>query len=81
MITVADLIKELQRLPQDCFIVLQKDDEGNGYRFANGADDDAFFHGEQKWEFDSLYTKEDIVDGGYEEEYDDGGFTQCVVLF
>jgi hypothetical protein len=38
MITVKQLRNYLADLPDDIPIVLQKDDEGNGYRYMNGID-------------------------------------------
>lgn len=37
---VKDLIKRLQQLDPNSEVLMQKDDEGNGYRTLNGVDED-----------------------------------------
>lgn len=63
MITVKELREQLANIPDDTPIILQTDDEGNGYRYVNGidfappTDDDAnYFNG------DDCVRKSDIDD-------------------
>lgn len=53
MITAKQLRELLANIPDDTPIILQKDDEGNGYRFMNGLDFEAdgdmanYFNGDE----------------------------------
>jgi|WetSurMetagenome_2_1015567.scaffolds.fasta_scaffold15150_2 hypothetical protein len=74
--TVRQLIKELQKLPQNRQVILQKDAEGNGYSPLAGVDDNASYNGE-----DVLLQK---IKEGYDDEdvgKREDGFHPCVVLF
>lgn len=47
--TVAELIAELQALPQDSIVILQKDAEGNGYSPLCGVDGDCVYTADSSW--------------------------------
>lgn len=55
--TVAELIKELHKLPSDAEVILQKDAEGNGYSPLYCADGDAIYIAETKYS-GSVYSTE-----------------------
>jgi len=77
---VGELIEQLQKLDPKLTVVLQKDDEGNGYRKANGADGDCYTEDlESYWmEVVSSSDRDELIEdfGGLEEDY-----TQVVVLY
>lgn len=52
--TVAELIEQLKALPLDSIVVLSEDEEGNGHREVNGADD-AFWHADDHEVADDAY--------------------------
>lgn len=71
MITAKELREQLANIPDDTPIILQKDDEGNGYRYMNGIDfaqdgDDAnFFDGAN----DAIRGSDIEADFGGKEDY------------
>lgn len=73
--TVAELIAELQKLPADALVIIQKDAEGNAHSPLAGLWDGAYvahttWSGEMGlWELtdedrEQGYTEEDVVDDG-----------------
>jgi hypothetical protein len=80
MITVADLKAMLVGIPDETLIVLQKDDEGNGYRYMNGidfappgSDETNYFDG------DECYRADDLEE--LDLEVDDPDLVICAVVF
>ncbi len=72
VMTVAELIMELQALPnQDAVVVLQRDPEGNGYSPLRGADGDGVVYVASD---NTAYSKQDQSDG-----YGAGGIPCCVL--
>lgn len=63
MITVKSLMEELKKLPQDSFIIMQKDGEGNGYSPMAGVDE-AYYQPTSTWSGEMV--SEDLED--YEDE-------------
>lgn len=65
MLTVADLKALLESIPDDTPIVMQKDDEGNGYRYMRGlefiptGDNANYFDGS-----DECFRQSDLEDYG-----------------
>lgn len=65
MITVKQLREILADMPDDTPIVMQKDDEGNGYRYMNGIDfepadsEDANFYDDSDYEGECI-RKSDV---------------------
>lgn len=47
--TVAELIQELQKLPPDLQVIIQKDAEGNGYSPLNTVDPDCIYVERSTW--------------------------------
>ena len=74
MLTVAELIKQLQGLDPALPVVLQSDPEGNRYLHCRGADDDAKITGNDGRDLDVM-----SVDDAEEEGYSKS--PQCVVLY
>lgn len=74
--TVAELIAELQELPQDLIVIVQKDSEGNGYSPLAGSDHECVYVPDSTWSGE-VYSNEDYADKGY--AYSDA--VPCVVLF
>jgi len=71
MMTVAELIKELQKYSGDFEVILQKDPEGNGYSPAAGVEDALYLGYEECWSNPEIYEEY------YDEEYE----ANCVVLW
>ena len=65
---VGDLIKQLQNLPEDMDIILQKDSEGNGYSPLEGLDSDAIYIPETTWSGEVYTTNWDAEDANMEEK-------------
>lgn len=60
--TVKELKAELENLPDDMEVILQKDAEGNGYSPLAGADSDAVYEPESTWSgqvYDTKWSAED----------------------
>jgi hypothetical protein len=78
MLTVAQLIEQLQELNPLMHVVISRDEEGNGYRHASGADDNAWVldMDMQDAEFDT-YCQEDVNNG----DVDIDEASQVVVLW
>lgn len=92
--TVKDLKEQLAELPDDLVLILQRDDEGNGYRYARGLDADnlVFVKGcynEGDVMFMTLtdeleadgYSEEDTFEGEYPEDSERPAFEKCGVFF
>lgn len=47
--TVKELIDELQKLPSDSLVILQKDAEGNGYSPLHAVDGNAIYQEHTTW--------------------------------
>lgn len=74
MITVKQLKAQLADLPDDMPIILQTDDEGNGYRYIRGIDgDDSFFDSEEG----ECLTLEDVIF----EEKQTTDYTKVAVIY
>lgn len=55
--TVKELKAELENLPDEMEVILQKDAEGNGYSPLSGADSDAVYEPESTWSGEVYDTK------------------------
>ena len=56
---VKDLIALLKEYDENADVLLQTDDEGNGYRSLNGADEDSYYNGGSEDVFLSSYNSVD----------------------
>lgn len=74
MLTVAELIKQLQGLDPALPVVLQSDYEGNRYLHCRGADDDAKITGSESYGLE-IMSIDDAEEEGYSKSQ------QCVVLY
>lgn len=87
MIKVHELIAELQDLDPDAYVVIQKDTEGNGYRYCSGSEGGVVAIG--KYNPDVKYKKltSGLLQAGYleedcyDEEEDGPDYVEAVVLF
>lgn len=81
---VSELIAELQKMPQDAEVILQKDSEGNGYTPLLGADDECIYvPDDNTWSgivYDTKWTSED-ADMDSDEWQKILAKPRCVVLF
>lgn len=79
---VAELIEELQKLPPDLLVVIQKDPEGNGYYEARGADGNDLCYDDSDYEGSVGFSKltEEKIEKGYTEEDLVTGIP-CVVIY
>lgn len=81
--TVKELIEQLQSMPQDSIVILQKDAEGNGYSPLSCADPDAVYEADSTWSGD-VYCTNWTADEACkdEEEWEDfkRNTPACVVL-
>lgn len=79
--TVKQLKEQIANLPDDMVLVLQADDEGNGYRFCNGIDG-PLAGGEQNY-FDEdngeCHREEDLFEQGIKVK--DTDYHLCAVLY
>ena len=80
---VKDLIALLKEYDENADVLLQKDDEGNGYRSLNGAEEDSYYSGGSEDVFLSSYNSvdemaQDFFDG--EDIYEFIGQLQDVVV-
>ncbi len=83
--TVGELISELQSMPSERMVVMQKDAEGNGYSPLRGADTDdvLVYLADSTWSGDvgiSEVTPEYEREGYHAEDIIEDG-VPCVVLF
>lgn len=78
---VRDLIEALQELDPELEVVLQKDDEGNGYRRMHGVDDDAFVFTEElaDYNIEGVYAELDLQSEFEEEDREE--FDRVAVLY
>lgn len=79
MITVKELIKELEKLDPDLQVILQT--EGNRYSSLSGVDNDDVFYGEDD-DGEVVMSTQDLaeeIENGYLSE--DHEFVPCVVLY
>ena len=74
MLTVKELIAQLQGLDGDLPVVLQSDSEGNRYLHCRGADDDAKIVGNDGWSLE-VESIDDADKNGHTNKQ------QCVVLY
>ncbi len=84
---VKEMIKQLQELDENLRIISPKDDEGNGYRWPDTVDIDAYVRTEQlgEWGLEDLYSKDCVMEKW--NVYHDGeagdpfeGYTQVVYI-
>jgi hypothetical protein len=54
--TVAELIEELMKLPQDSQVILQTDVEGNGYSPLSAVDGNAIYKPDTTWSGEAVST-------------------------
>lgn len=78
--TVKELIEELTKLDPTLLVVLQRDEEGNGYKPARGVDDNASFIVDAE-EVGLRVLDEAHVKRGFTEEDLAPHGVSCVVLF
>lgn len=79
--TVAELIEELRVLPQDLKVVLQRDQEGNGFQKARGVDP-GFTEDLDQWHIEDVYDEESYLDDYFEDDDNNRCFDpNCVVIF
>lgn len=77
---VKELIEELSKLDPEWLVVLQRDEEGNGYEVLRGVDDNAAFNASEGEV--SLRVLDDAHRArGFTEEDLEPGAEPCVVLF
>lgn len=70
--TVKELKAELENLPDEMEVILQKDAEGNGYSPLSGADSDAVYDPESTYSGDVYDTKWSANDADKsQEEWDE----------
>lgn len=80
-VTVKDLKKQLEALPDDMVLVMQADDEGNSYRYMRGVDGPAkgksanYFNTEDR----ECYRGEDLKDMGRKRT--DADLQLCAVVY
>jgi len=81
--TVKELIAELQLMPQDSIVILQKDAEGNGYSPLSCVDPDAVYEADSTWSGDVYSTNWSAEDACMErDEWQEfkSSTPPCVVL-
>lgn len=65
----SELIELLQKLPPDLEVVLQKDSEGNGYKFAGGAEVALREPSDREYRIDFVYDLDwSAKDAGMDED-------------
>jgi hypothetical protein len=73
MITVKQLREMIAEYPDDTPVIMQKDDEGNGYRYMNGIEFNPVGHPESNYyngEYDGECVRQSDIDGGWGEASD-----------
>jgi len=78
VLTTKDLIKILQKLPQDNPILMSKDDEGNGFRYLRNGWVSRCTYDEQEINVGISELTNDLIEHGYSEE--DVYENPCIVL-
>lgn len=66
MTTVSELIEYLTQLPGDARVLIQKDEEGNGYKQTYGAEI-AYSEDPKAWEPEEVYSEGDVSPDDYTE--------------
>lgn len=82
--TVKELIEQLQKMPQDSIVIIQKDGEGNDYSPLDGAYDENVYIADSTWS-GMVYNNDEQPDEDADEEedyleYDPADAVPCVVL-
>lgn len=82
MITVGDLITQLQQYDATRVVIMQKDGQGNGYRPLASIDDNALYEAEATWRGAVGLERltDELIARGYTQE-DVGVGVRCVVLY
>lgn len=68
---VKDLIELLKEYHEDAEVVLQEDDEGNGYRRIRGADEDSELQTDGETYFLSHYENVDLMSEEFDADVDE----------
>lgn len=68
---VKDLIELLKEYDEDAEVVLQEDDEGNGYRRIRGADEDSELQTDDETYFLSHYENVDLMSEEFDADVDE----------
>ncbi len=77
--TVKELIEQLSAYPGDTLVILQEDQEGNGYGSVRGAEEAQAMTYDNGWSWETLHPQ-DIEDGEYDQDTIDSS-TPVVVIY